>query len=258
MKRRKGFTLIELLVVLGIIALLAALIFPVFAQAREKARQATCTNNLRQIGMGVMQYMHDYDGMIFPQDSANGIAPPPAIYTCWWFHTDGVSENFSESYLGPYVKEQSLLNCPSIPLEVNDAIYPAYGINHWIWYPHRPYYNTEQPGDRRPITFSDIEMPGETLLFGDAACYSYDKLDRAIAISPDVDTCAAAHGRHSGFANVLWLDGHVHALKPVLIYDSQYASEAGAEEAHVGRLLKYPYSGQEARDAYYFEMQKPQ
>lgn len=60
-KTKKGFTLIELLVVIAIIAILAAILFPVFAKAREKARQTTCTNNTKQIGTGLMQYAQDND-----------------------------------------------------------------------------------------------------------------------------------------------------------------------------------------------------
>ena len=58
---KRGFTLIELLVVIAIIAILAAILFPVFASAREKARQSTCTNNEKQIGLGILQYMQDFD-----------------------------------------------------------------------------------------------------------------------------------------------------------------------------------------------------
>ena len=62
----RGFTLIELLVVIAIIAILAAILFPVFAKAREKARQTTCTSNMRQIGLGMVQYVQDYDELYPP------------------------------------------------------------------------------------------------------------------------------------------------------------------------------------------------
>ena len=74
---RNGFTLIELLVVIAIIAILAAILFPVFAQAREKARTATCASNLKQISLGVLQYVQDYD------ESYPPCAVPAAGVTSW-------------------------------------------------------------------------------------------------------------------------------------------------------------------------------
>jgi prepilin-type N-terminal cleavage/methylation domain-containing protein len=73
-EKRLGFTLIELLVVIAIIAILAAILFPVFARARENARRASCANNLKQIGLGILQYVQDYDEKI-PFASIYNIAP---------------------------------------------------------------------------------------------------------------------------------------------------------------------------------------
>jgi len=83
-QRSRGFTLIELLVVIAIIAVLAAILFPVFAQAREAARKTTCLSNEKQLGMGVMMYVQDYDEQ-FPNGSA-----------CWW-DAISVSHNFGNS-----------------------------------------------------------------------------------------------------------------------------------------------------------------
>jgi prepilin-type N-terminal cleavage/methylation domain-containing protein len=72
---RKGFTLIELLVVIAIIAILAAILFPVFAQAREKARQTGCLSNVKQIGLGIQMYVQDFDEYV----PRNAFADPPRV-----------------------------------------------------------------------------------------------------------------------------------------------------------------------------------
>ena len=91
---RRGFTLIELLVVIAIIALLAAILFPVFARARENARKSSCQSNLKQIGIGFQQYSQDYDGMTPGSSSAGGNASWPSL-------------------LMPYIRGEQLFACPS-------------------------------------------------------------------------------------------------------------------------------------------------
>jgi prepilin-type N-terminal cleavage/methylation domain-containing protein len=94
--RRKGFTLIELLVVIAIIAILAAILFPVFARARENARRASCQSNLKQIGLGIIQYTQDYDEK-FPSSAIGGAGNPVG-----W--ADAIQ---------PYIKSTQLYQCPS-------------------------------------------------------------------------------------------------------------------------------------------------
>src|SRR4028119_918077 len=97
---RRGFTLIELLVVIAIIAILAAILFPVFARARENARRASCQSNLKQIGLGMLQYIGDYDDTM------------PFSF----FGTAGNSDANNYKWMDaiyPYVKNEQIFTCPS-------------------------------------------------------------------------------------------------------------------------------------------------
>jgi len=131
MNNRKSFTLIELLVVIAIIAILAAILFPVFARARENARRASCQSNLKQIGLAYVQYSQDYDER-FP-------------------HDDGGGASVFDSQLQPYIKSVQLTRCPSSPY--NTGI--AYSVNHWIW-------------KNGGISQAVIPNSAETIIAGDA------------------------------------------------------------------------------------------
>ena len=99
-KSSRGFTLIELLVVIAIIAILAAILFPVFARARENARRASCQSNLKQIGLGILQYVQDYDEH-YPMYRMMG-STGSAVRPYGW--ADAIQ---------PYVKSIQFLQCPS-------------------------------------------------------------------------------------------------------------------------------------------------
>ncbi len=121
MKSRRGFTLIELLVVIAIIAILAAILFPVFAKAREKARQVTCLSNLKQIGTATMMYVQDYDEH-FPL-FGGAIRFPGTI--SW------------ATAISPYVKNTQVFHCPSDNLPGSTC---TYGNNYQLaayTYPER-------------------------------------------------------------------------------------------------------------------------
>ncbi len=106
--RQKGFTLIELLVVIAIIAVLAAILFPVFARAREKARQTTCTSNLRQIGLGITMYAMDHNYTLLTNDGK-----------AWTAQLDGYVDN-------------GILHCPSLGSTASSAL-PDYGYNFCLY-----------------------------------------------------------------------------------------------------------------------------
>jgi prepilin-type N-terminal cleavage/methylation domain-containing protein/prepilin-type processing-associated H-X9-DG protein len=111
--KKHGFTLIELLVVIAIIAILAAILFPVFAQAREKARQASCISNMNQMGKATMMYSQDYDEMLFPYRVA--VPNPFTAELTPLGHTRATSRTFYSQLLYPYIKNWQVWRCPSKP-----------------------------------------------------------------------------------------------------------------------------------------------
>jgi len=176
-KAASGFTLIELLVVIAIIAILAAILFPVFAQAREKARTTSCLSNSKQLATAVIMYMSDSDGMI-PLYRNNSKVIDPRTNTAStrdWSWINGVE---------PYTKNYDLFNCPSqegnsavwtstAPKALNVGIFGEMGINWAYLYDTSNCDIPDSPGadgkyPTLPINEAAIKQPAGTVMLADA------------------------------------------------------------------------------------------
>ncbi len=247
--RKTGFTLIELLVVIAIIAVIAAILFPVFAHIRERGRQTTCASNLRQIGMATMQYAGDSDGVLFNTLSH---ADDSGRITHWSFcqeQTLGTSDVRVDASCGPlslFIKSAGVWACPSASgLKAADyykTIPPTYGLNIA--------YVRAEISQGHPASLAQVASPSETVLIADSAYVSSGSLGWGKYVFLPSDHEASVHGRHSGRANVLWLDGHVNAQRPV-------PPNAQSRALDVGDILKGPYTGNAQADDYYYELVKP-
>lgn len=245
---KPGFTLIELLIVLAIFSLFVALLFPVFAHAREKANQATCASNLRQIGLAAMQYGGDNDGLMF---HTLAHADDAGLVTLWSFcwnppASPGITSNASCGPLASFLKTTDVWNCPSAS-KVQAADYfkpapPPYGLNIA--------YMRAEIAQGHPVSFAQAESPAETILAADCATGHANVLSWSSSVYLPSDHDPAVHGRHSGMANVVWLDGHISARRPV-------SSNAQYRNLNIGDILKEPYTGNATTDDYYYELVKP-
>ncbi len=198
--KRHGFTLIELLVVIAIIAILAAILFPVFAKARENARKATCLSNIKQLGLGTMQYIQDYDEAYplgyrgtsgeFSYGRQTNIAAGGWIA---WYDT-----------IYPYTKNTKIYVCPSSNGQVD------YSYNPWMM--PRSYTAVAV------FTMAQLTHPADTVMFYDAVngaghpcgypwVVNARTADNCEA-KPAADYGAFKYARHMDGCNIAFADGH--------------------------------------------------
>ncbi|MBW3624400.1 MAG: DUF1559 domain-containing protein [Armatimonadetes bacterium] len=159
---RKGFTLIELLVVIAIIAILAAILFPVFAKARERARQTACLNNMKQIGIGTKLYMDDNDDT-YPQ---SGLVGRP---TGWVVSTANFKIDVTKGQIFPHIKSPQAYVCPSDnhpgQSSADSKTYLSYSINGVFCAPNADGDSYPWGEVDHPISEADVPFISDTVLF---------------------------------------------------------------------------------------------
>ena len=211
MQRKHGFTLIELLVVIAIIAILAAILFPVFARARENARKSTCQNNLKQIGLAVMQYCQDYDEKYV------------SIYDDGLGYAAGGRVIWADK-LQPYIKNRAVFVCPSnsnaSDANRGGALNPTslQGTRYQM-----PMTHVFPEGWTSPVAMCDFAAPAETVCILESSNawwqhYCPRHLSSPMGVLTDTTTgLTYINGSlnertwplHSEGLNVAFCDGHV-------------------------------------------------
>jgi prepilin-type N-terminal cleavage/methylation domain-containing protein/prepilin-type processing-associated H-X9-DG protein len=165
---RSGFTLIELLVVIAIIAILAAILFPVFAQAREKARQTSCLSNMKQINLATVQYIQDFDETwpIAIAGDPNANTQATALRPVGDLTTFGpITRSWAPNAIQPYIKSLQVWTCPSYGEDRDFATpAPAWGPNVRVSYSMNGYLNAwpdaEAPEPSRIIAWTELQKAG--------------------------------------------------------------------------------------------------
>jgi prepilin-type N-terminal cleavage/methylation domain-containing protein/prepilin-type processing-associated H-X9-DG protein len=244
-KDRRGFTLIELLVVIAIIAILAAILFPVFAQAREKARQASCQSNLRQLGLATAMYIQDYDETypLYQYNDCVGFT----CYQYWFGLRTNAGWDKTHGLLYPYMKNGQIQRCPSWTGKARLGDGNGYGYNwgflgsdyyvSYSWPPLNPAGEAALSSTADKILFADSGFMNVSWYGGDntmqetagidppAQWYGNPTMDfRHVDNQKTIDT-AAQTVTHRGFANCVMADSHVKAYKQTQINDAMFSRQ---------------------------------
>jgi len=229
----QGFTLIELLVVIAIIALLTAILFPVFSQAREKARSISCLSNMRQIGMGLQQYMQDNDDRLFFRSTTNVDMTRLHKATSgndlkWW------------NQLMPYIKNNTVFSCPSDngPLASpdvsgNNTIPRSYVASSAVEYLKRA--QVTNASEAIVITEKwDVNESGATV--SESWMEPFNKDMAPDPVNPQERPMLTLANRHQGGMNCAFFDGHAKWLTPTAIKGS--ATLSGCALIHAYPTLR--------------------
>ena len=194
--QKSAFTLIELLVVIAIIAILAAILFPVFARARENARRSSCQSNTKQMGLAFLQYTQDYDELFPTYATSNSYTYPNGSgtgTTMLWMHK-----------IYPYLKSSQILNCPSSGAIYSGGYYWAAGGGDNVAYG----YNFLLGRSGFVISQAAIPRPSETALVADSAANYTIAANTTLGSGSNVPIA-----RHLETLNMCYVDGHAKAQR---------------------------------------------